>query len=194
MQRKLFGVGLFLLLYTSALVFGTVVLCSTGRASELSGEWATPGNAAHVRIVRCVSERDLLCGVITWLWEPIDAKGEAIRDARNPDPSLRKQPLIGLSLLKDFRHAPYGGSIEGRIYNPENGRTYDAILRLRSNDILEVKGCLLFVCDTQIWRRVESLCPTSSPAKTCSDPSTDVVTSDCHVANPLRAGATTALT
>lgn len=167
MQRQslgvgLFGVGLFLLLYAGAFVFGTVVLCSISRASELSGEWATPGNAAHVRIERCASKhdalRDLLCGVITWLWEPIDARGESIRDARNPDPTLRKQPLIELSLLKDFRHAQNGGSIEGRIYNPENGRTYDATLRLRSPDVLEVKGCLLFVCDTQVWRRVESLC------------------------------------
>jgi hypothetical protein len=30
----------------------------------------------------------------------------------------------------------------------------------RSPDILEVKGCLLIVCDTQVWRRVESLCGT----------------------------------
>ena len=48
--------------------------------------------------------------------------------------------------------------LEGRIYNPENGRTYRASLKLRSPDILEVKGCLLIVCDTQVWRRVESLC------------------------------------
>jgi hypothetical protein len=45
--------------------------------------------------------------------------------------------------------------------NPENGRTYRASLRLRSADLLEVKGCLLLVCDTQIWRRVESLCNAS---------------------------------
>ncbi len=50
--------------------------------------------------------------------------------------------------------------MEGRIYNPENGRTYRASLKLRSPDLLEVKGCLLIVCDTQVWRRVESLCGT----------------------------------
>jgi uncharacterized protein (DUF2147 family) len=161
MWRGLSVLGLSLMLYAAALVLGTLVICNTGRASELSGEWATQGNTAHVRIERCTREQDLLCGVITWLWEPIDAKGESIRDAKNPDPNLRKQSVIGLSLLNDFRYGSNGESLDGQIYNPENGRTYRASLRLRGPDILEVKGCLLFVCDTQIWRRVESLCTAS---------------------------------
>lgn len=65
-----------------------------------------------------------------------------------------------LSLLEDFRGGANGEVMQGRIYNPENGRTYRASLKLRSPDILEVKGCLLIVCDTQVWRRVESLCGT----------------------------------
>jgi uncharacterized protein (DUF2147 family) len=158
MRRELSVVALSLVLYAGALVLGTLVICNTGHASELSGEWATHGNAAHVRIERCATDRDLLCGLITWLWEPIDAKGEPLRDAQNPDPNLRKQPVIGLSLLKVFRYAPSGEAMNGQIYNPENGRTYRASLRLRNPDVLEVTGCLLFVCDTQIWRRVESLC------------------------------------
>ena len=158
MRRELSIAGLSLVLYAGALVLGTLFICNTGRASELFGEWATPGNSAHVRIERCASERDLLCGVITWLWEPLDAKGEAIRDAKNPDPRLRTQAVIGLSLLKQFRQTASEDLIEGQIYNPENGRNYNASLRLRSPDVLEVKGCLLFVCDTQVWRRVESLC------------------------------------
>jgi uncharacterized protein (DUF2147 family) len=158
MRRELSVAGLSLVLYAGALLLGTLLICNTGLASELSGEWATPGNRAHVRIETCASDRDLLCGGIIWLWEPVDARGEAMRDAQNPDPSLRRQPLIGMSLLKDFRSASSSGSMDGRIYNPENGRTYNASLRLRSPDVLEVKGCLLFVCDTQVWRRVESLC------------------------------------
>ena len=128
------------------------------------GDWATQGNAAHVRIERCPTAPDLLCGLITWPWEQIDAEGEPIRDKHNPDPQLRAQSVIGLSLLNDFRRSANGGPLDGRIYNPENGRTYRASLKLRSRDILEVKGCLLIVCDTQVWRRVESLCERESLA------------------------------
>jgi uncharacterized protein (DUF2147 family) len=158
MWRGLSVVGLSSLLYVALLVLGTMFICNAGHAHDLSGVWATRGNAAHVRVEPCATEQDQLCGVITWLWEPIDAQGLAIRDAKNPDPSLRQRPMIGLSLLKDFRYGSSREVMDGQIYNPENGRTYKASLRLRSPDTLEVKGCLLFVCDTQIWRRLESLC------------------------------------
>jgi hypothetical protein len=61
-----------------------LVICGTGHASEVSGEWATQGNAAHVRIERCARAPELLCGLVTWLWEPIDAEGEPVRDKHNP--------------------------------------------------------------------------------------------------------------
>jgi Delta7-sterol 5-desaturase len=158
MRRELSLVAASLLVYACALVLGSLVICETVRASEFVGEWATQGNAAHVRVERCQTAQDLVCGVVTWLWEPIDAEGRPMRDKHNPDPRLRARPILGFSLLEDFQPVGNEASMEGRIYNPENGRTYRASLKLRSPDILEVKGCLLIVCDTQVWRRVESLC------------------------------------
>jgi Delta7-sterol 5-desaturase len=158
MRRELSLVGASLVVYACALVLGTLVICGTGQASEIVGEWATQGNAAHVRIERCSTAPELLCGLVTWLWEPIDADGEPVRDKHNPDSRLRARTVVGLSLLEDFRGGATGEALEGRIYNPENGRTYRAVLKLRSPDILEVKGCVLIVCDTQVWRRLESLC------------------------------------
>jgi uncharacterized protein (DUF2147 family) len=143
----------------------SLVSFRTSHASEVFGEWATQGNAAHVRIERCASSADTLCGTITWLWEPLDASGAPIRDAKNPEPSLRSRSLLGVALLKDFRRAEHGVSSQGQIYNPENGRTYRASLKLRGEDILEVKGCLLFVCDTQVWRRADSVCKALPPAQ-----------------------------
>jgi uncharacterized protein (DUF2147 family) len=107
----------------------------------------------------------MLRGVVTWLWEPVDAKGDPIRDARNPDPGLRSRSLIGASLLKDFRSVANGELSEGQIYNPENGRTYRASMKVRGEGILEVKGCFLFVCETQVWRRADSVCKVLSQAQ-----------------------------
>ena len=75
MRRELSLVGASLVVYACALVLGTLVICGTGHASEVVGEWATQGNAAHVRIERCPTAPELLCGLVTWLWEPIDAYG-----------------------------------------------------------------------------------------------------------------------
>jgi hypothetical protein len=69
MRRELSWVGVALVAYACALVLGSLVICGTSRASELVGDWATQGNAAHVRVERCPTEPDLLCGIVTWLWE-----------------------------------------------------------------------------------------------------------------------------
>lgn len=82
MRREWSLVGVSLVAYACALVLGSLVICATGHASELVGEWATQGNAAHVRVERCSTATDFLCGFVTWLWEPIDAAGEPIRDER----------------------------------------------------------------------------------------------------------------
>jgi sterol desaturase/sphingolipid hydroxylase (fatty acid hydroxylase superfamily)/uncharacterized protein (DUF2147 family) len=130
-----------------ALLMGLGSLASSFRseASQLLGEWATQGNSAHVNIAPCAGSPDTACGVITWLWEPTDADGRPIRDNRNPDERLRTRSLLGTSLLTGFRVSRNAAPSEGQIYNPENGRTYRATLKLRNADLLEVKGCLLFV-------------------------------------------------
>lgn len=92
MRRELSLVGVSLVAYACALVLGSFVICGRSHASEFVGEWATQGNAAHVRVERCSAAPDLLCGFVTWLWEPIDAAGEPIRDEHNPDPRLRGRP------------------------------------------------------------------------------------------------------
>jgi uncharacterized protein (DUF2147 family) len=142
------------------LTWSAVFLLSTqiARAQDLSGEWATQGYSARVRIAPCTLATTLACGQITWLWEPADAKGTPLLDVQNANSELRARPLVGLPLLKDFRRATATKWTDGTIYDPESGRTYRATLTLRSQDVLEVAGCFLFVCRTQTWRRVDSLC------------------------------------
>ena len=63
MRREFSLVGVALVVYACALVLGSLVICGTVRASELVGEWATEGNAAHVRVKRCPTAPDMLCGL-----------------------------------------------------------------------------------------------------------------------------------
>jgi hypothetical protein len=61
-------------------------------------------------------------------------------------------------VLLEVRAQKDGISARGEIYNPENGRTYKALLTLRDADTLEIEGCILFVCRKQVWRRPIVLC------------------------------------
>jgi Delta7-sterol 5-desaturase len=129
-------------------------------AEWMLGEWATPGMSAKVAIAPCADRRDRVCGAITWLWEPLDRSGTPKTDGENPDAQLRRRPLIGAQILRGFQLTSSGKLEGGTIYNPEDGRTYDASLRLQAVDTLIVEGCVLFICRKQVWRRTSSVCAT----------------------------------
>lgn len=134
------------------LALSLATLPATGQ-DALNGEWITPGCNARVRIHPCKGAPDAVCGTITWLWEPVDRSGQPVRDTNNGEAALRARPLEGLEILSGFRKAEAGRWSGGSIYNPEDGRQYSASLRLRSGEVLELQGCVLFICRQQIWRR-----------------------------------------
>jgi Delta7-sterol 5-desaturase len=121
------------------------------------GTWLTQGASAIVRVAPCGDAQ--ACGTIAWLWEPLDERGRPRTDAENSDPKRRLQPLIGATILGGFSQAPSGAWTAGTIYNPEDGRTYTATLRLDGADGLAVEGCVLFICKKQLWRRTSAVCP-----------------------------------
>jgi uncharacterized protein (DUF2147 family) len=62
----------------------------------------------------------------------------------------------GLDILQGFRGGPrvWKG---GHIYNPNDGKVYDAEVMLLAPDRLKVKGCLVFpLCGAQVWRKAPS--------------------------------------
>jgi uncharacterized protein (DUF2147 family) len=143
-----------LALFAATLAAG-LLAAEPASAQDIRGEWATQGYSARVLIKPCPQANEHLCGTITWLWEPHDASGKPIKDAQNPDLARREQPLIGLDMLTGFK--PSNERLKwsgGQIYNPEDGRTYNASMRIISSELLEVKGCVMVFCARQVWRRL----------------------------------------
>jgi uncharacterized protein (DUF2147 family) len=122
---------------------------------DVLGRWATPGVAAIVELAPC-ADGPTLCGSIRWLWDGLDEKGRPRLDTQNAVASLRTRSLVGLAILSGLAPAP-GGGFAGRIYNPEDGQTYRATLRLSAPDTLLVEGCVLVVCRKQVWRKASAL-------------------------------------
>ncbi len=117
------------------------------------GEWVVEGDKARVRIAPCAGSANDLCGAIAWSYRPAGAPAGPLLDANNRDPALRRRPNVGLPLLQGFKPAGEGSWTGGAIYDPESGKTYRSKFRLESPDALLVDGCVLFVCQTQTWRR-----------------------------------------
>ena len=116
------------------------------------GVWLTEGGKSHVEIRQCGEE---LCGAIVWLREPRNEDGSVKLDKNNKDEALRSRAILGLELLSGFPAGGDGPWEGGRIYNPENGKTYRSKLRLKDDGALRVSGCVFIFCETQIWTRVE---------------------------------------
>lgn len=111
-------------------------------ADPLTGIWQTnpgrDGGFGHVRIEPCGNG---LCGMVV---RTFDASGKAVQASD-----------LGAAILDKVQ--PTGGGVygEGRIVNPENGRSYTARLTLRG-DRLDVGGCILMICrNAGTWQRVE---------------------------------------
>ncbi len=129
------------------------------------GVWATDpegdGGQAHIEIYK---EGDRYYGKIIWLSEPVylagdphGPAGEAKVDTENPDEALRSRPIIGLLLMSDFRYDGKGLWHKGKIYDPDNGKTYKSKVRLADDDVLKVRGFIgfSFIGRTSEWTRVD---------------------------------------
>jgi len=113
-------------------------------ATPIAGRWLTEEGDAVVTIGACGSAT---CGRITRLIKG-PPSGPPV-DRNNPDASLRKRPLEGLTILTGFADA--GSDWRGRIYDPKSGKTYKSIVRREADGSLKVQGCIAFFCRTQRW-------------------------------------------
>jgi len=130
------------------LTFFTVLLLSARIAfgdnlDSIFGIWKTELDESKVEIFRCGEK---ICGKIIWLKKPIysDSRdgevGTQVIDRKNPDPELKKRPVLGLLILEGFTEQ--GGNTwgNGTCYDPKSGKTYRGKIYLAAPDQLELRG------------------------------------------------------
>ncbi|WP_419805569.1 DUF2147 domain-containing protein [Terriglobus sp.] len=115
-------------------------------ASGVLGYWSTnAGSVLHID--HC--GQHVCITIVT-----ISKTAPGVIDARNPDPALQARPVCQLVIgtefdLKDADHAE-----NGRIYDPESGKTYKSVLTSDGN-LLHLRGYIGFKAfgRTQTWHR-----------------------------------------
>jgi len=127
------------------------LLSSAAFAGSPTGTWLSQDGGTKVHIAECGGR---LCGTVVWLERPNDPRtGRPKTDRHNPDPAKRSRPLIGLQVVHGL--APSGpDNWSGQIYNADDGRTYQANLKVQGANAAHVEGCVLAVlCKGQTWKR-----------------------------------------
>ncbi|MEO0712596.1 MAG: DUF2147 domain-containing protein [Pseudomonadota bacterium] len=148
---KLLGLG------TVAVIAGAVAHADS---KDVYGLWLTAAGTAQVDIADCGDGTP--CGSVAWIdpdsLEP-GVTPETAVDRNNPDPALRDQPVIGMTMLTDFeeKRSDWRG---GTIYDAEAGKAYGSRLKKLDDGTLQVKGCIGPICQTQIWTPVAAMSET----------------------------------
>jgi uncharacterized protein (DUF2147 family) len=109
----------------------SVSLLASSNADAILGEWLSQEKDGKIVIFK---QGDQYFGKISW------GKIPGKKDSKNPDEKLRNKDLVGAVILKNFKFT--GSSWEnGTIYDPNSGKTYDCILKIRDgNKTLDIRG------------------------------------------------------
>ena len=117
-------------------------------AADIAGTWRLQNEKALVRIGPCGAQ---LCGKITRILKPLPYRKS--HDLNNPDPALRGRSIIGINILSGLDRD--GDEWHGQIYDPVHGKSYRSVVSRADDGTLQVKGCIAFLCKTQIWESAD---------------------------------------
>lgn len=120
-------------------LLGTKVFAQKPRPGDILGIWYNEEKTSKVQVYQA---GNLFFAKIVWLKEPMDKEtGKPRLDKLNPDPKLKNNPLIGLTILKNFEFDGDDEWNDGTIYDPKNGKTYSCFMKFDgSPDKLKIRG------------------------------------------------------
>ena len=121
-------------------------------ADAILGVWLTPQKDGTFEIYRTDDNK--------YFGKILGGDGPEQFDTKNPDPELRTRSLVGVNFLSDFTYNTDKAEwVDGTIYDPNNGRTYDCKMWLDDTDPtkLNARGFLGIAAfgRTEIFTRVE---------------------------------------
>lgn len=143
--KKHFLSCLFLLLF---IVATQSVQAQTDR---VEGLWYNDAKTAKVQITKAANGK--FNGKIVWLKEPSE-NGKPRTDQLNPDEHLRNKPLLGLKILSDLEKDGDDKYVDGKIYDPKNGKTYSCKMTYKGKT-LDIRGYIgiSLIGRTTVWER-----------------------------------------
>lgn len=166
-----------------ALVAGVTLAAAGGSDGDaVVGLWKTEPDPHGFAIVKITRDGDRYNGKIIWLEKPLygpdeERPGQPKVDLNNPDPSLHERPILGLELLHGFLYAGKNKWKKGKIYDPNNGKTYKCKMWFENPSTLKVRGFIGFslLGRNAVWVRptpeeAAAAVPPPPPAETATEP------------------------
>lgn len=114
---------------------------------DITGTWLTADKAGQIYIYKNANK---------YFGKIKSGSRQEQFDVKNPDKARRKDPLLGLVILRDFTFNGTDEWNDGTVYDPDNGKTYSCIITLVNKNKLKLRGYIGFswIGRTEVWTRV----------------------------------------
>ncbi len=116
-----------------------IVVSYAQDAQKITGIWWNNEKTSKIEIKEVNGE---FTGTIIHIIPEKYVNGEPERDNMNPDEKLRSRSRIGIQILSGLKYNTSDKQwVNGKIYDPKNGKTYDCYAWFDGNiNILNIKG------------------------------------------------------
>lgn len=110
-----------ILVFSLMLLFAAKIMAQ--KADAIVGVWWNDKKTSKIEIKE---QNGKFIGTVIYISPTSYVNGEPEKDFNNPDPKLRTKSRLGLQILSNLKYVAKDNQWqEGRIYDPDNGKTYD---------------------------------------------------------------------
>ena len=135
--------------------FLLITIICQGQSNDILGVWLEEKKESKIEVYK---KDNSFFGKIIWLKEPLDEDGKIKLDKKNPNNSMRENPINGLVIMKDLKYKKKGEWSDGKIYDARSGKTYSLEVYMTNQNKLDLRGYLGFTLfgKTTTWTRVKN--------------------------------------
>lgn len=119
---------IFITIFVPVLMLASISVAAQVNPDRVIGVYLTPQKDGKVSIYK---RGNTYFGKLIW-------GIKSVIDRKNPNAALRERNMVGSDFMTDFKYAE-GEYVNGKIYDPESGKTYDCKMWLTGNQ-LKVRG------------------------------------------------------
>ena len=125
-------------------------------AQKIAGIWWNDKKTSKIEVKE---ENGKFSGTVIYINPEKYVNGEPEKDFNNPDPKLKSKSRLGLQILTGLKYNPSDKEWQGgRIYDPDNGKTYDCFAWFdKDANTLYLKGYVVgikWLGRSTTWTRV----------------------------------------